>query len=55
MKKFFSVLLKILKTIIAVPLATVLAILLIPVYAVMWVIILNEVVIGEIWELYSCD
>ena len=55
MKKFFSVLLKILKTIIAIPVATVLAVLFTPVYLVMWIFILNETAIREVWELYSCD
>ena len=55
MKKFFNIVLKILKTIIAIPVATILAVLFTPIYLVMWIIILNETTIREIWELYSCD
>ena len=51
MKNFLEVLLKILKTIVAVPLGIVVSILLLPFYLLAFIIVLSGAIIDDIWEI----
>jgi hypothetical protein len=51
MKKFGEILLKILKTIIAVPLGVVGSILLSPFYLIVFIIAFSSAIVEDIWEI----
>jgi hypothetical protein len=51
MKKFGEILLKILKTIVAVPLGVVGSILLTPFYLIVFIIAFSSAIIEDIWEI----
>ena len=51
MKKFGEILLKILKTIVAVPLGIVGSILLSPFYLIVFIVTLSSAIIEDIWEI----
>lgn len=51
MKKFGEILLKILKTIVAVPLGVVGSILLSPFYLIVFIIAFSSAIVEDIWEI----
>lgn len=51
MKKFGEILLKILKTIVAVPLGVIGSILLAPFYLIVFIIAFSSAIIEDIWEI----
>ena len=50
MRGFWEMLIKILKTIAAVPLCIIMSILLMPIYFILWIIALIEASIDDIWK-----
>ena len=50
MKNFWNILSKILRTIVAIPLGSILAIILTPIYLIMFLIVLSIAIIEDIWE-----
>ena len=52
MRKFFNILLKILRTIICIPLGIIVAILLMPFYLIAFIVNISTAITEDIWEVY---